>query len=160
MKHLLVVFHSQSGRNQALALALFESACLNVSVETKLMNAFEAQSEDWLWADAFILVCPENFSAISGGMKQFLDRIYYPCLETQQAEGNHAQQQGKPYQLVLASGNGGAQCEQQLQKILKGLLAKPVQDTLFIYGEPKTSDITAMQSLGEAFTEALVIGIF
>lgn len=156
MKHLLIVFHSQSGRNQRLALALYQRASQHGQIQTRLLNAFEATAADWLWSDAFILITPENFAAIAGGMKQFLDRIYYPCLAEQEKGG----QQGKPYLLVIGTGNDGSQCEFQLTRILKGLSAKPVQDSLFIYGEPTEADIAAMHELAEGFTEALSMGVF
>ncbi len=156
MKHLLIIFHSQSGRNQSLALALLTSAQRNPSISVRLLDAFEATSTDWLWADAFILCTPENFAAISGGMKQFLDRVFYPILKAQE-QGAH---QAKPYFLIVDTGNDGSQCELQLHKILKGMSAKPVQDTVFIYGVPEESDYQLMASLGEGFSEALALGIF
>ena len=97
MKHLLIVYHSQSGRNQALALTVFEASRLNRVVETRLLDAYEASAQDWLWSDAFMLIGPENFGAIAGGLKQFLDRIYYPCLDAQ-VSGLH---QAKPYLLIM-----------------------------------------------------------
>lgn len=159
MKHLLVVFYSQSGRNQALALAVFQAARNNSKVQVKLLNAFEANSGDWLWADAFILVCPENFGAISGGMKQFLDRIFYPCIRAQEHKNNGAQL-AKPYQLVFSCGNDGSQSDMQITRILKGLGAKPVQASIFIYGEPSVNDIELMTELGQGFVEAITMGIF
>ena len=156
MKHLLIVFHSQSGNNLSLALAVFQAAANHSFVETRLLDAYEAQSSDWLWADAFILICPENFAAISGGMKQFLDRMYYPCLDAQ-SNGEH---QAKPYQLVLGTGNDGSQCELQLTRILTGLRAKPVQSSVFVFSPPTSKDLETMHELGEAFTEALAMGVF
>ena len=48
-------------------------------VEVRVQSALEADADDLLWCDAFILGTPENFGYMSGAMKYFLDRVYYAC---------------------------------------------------------------------------------
>ncbi len=48
-------------------------------VEVRVKMALDAEADDLLWADGFILGTPENFAYMSGAMKHFLDRVYYPC---------------------------------------------------------------------------------
>ena len=62
-KHLLIVYHSQSGTTSQMADAVIRGARSpdidNVEVRTR--TALEATAADLLWCDAFILGTPENF---------------------------------------------------------------------------------------------------
>ena len=78
-KHkLLIIFHSQSGRAEQLAFACYRGALSDGDTEIRLRRAVDTNSGDWLWCDGIIIVTPENFGAISGGMKECFDRVYYP----------------------------------------------------------------------------------
>ena len=81
MKHLLIVYHSQSGHTRAMAEAVRRGALSPEvdGVETRMLSAAGAGPRDLLRADALILGTPENFGYMSGGMKDFLDRTFYPC---------------------------------------------------------------------------------
>ena len=48
-------------------------------VTTRVLRATDAGVQDLLWAHALVLGTPENFGYMSGAMKDFLDRTYYPC---------------------------------------------------------------------------------
>ncbi len=152
MKHLLIIFHSQSGRAESLALSFYSGAKNEPDVEVILRRAIDAQSTDLLWADALFIVSPENFGAASGGIKDFFDRVYYPLERTEK--------RGLPYALMISAGNDGAGCERQLERILKGMGAKKVQDTCFIYGQPVKADLANVYATGEAFAGGLALGIF
>ena len=52
MKHLLIVFHSQSGNTASLAEAVYQGALKEqAEVETRLVRAFDAGLDDLLWCD-------------------------------------------------------------------------------------------------------------
>ena len=57
MKHLLIVFHSQTGHTRALAEAVARGATSEEieGVTTRLLRAGEAGVEDLLWAHALVL---------------------------------------------------------------------------------------------------------
>lgn len=76
MKHLLIVFHSQSGNTEKMARAVLAGARNEDidDVDVRMLGAFDAGVDDLLWANALILGTPENFGYMSGGMKDFLDR--------------------------------------------------------------------------------------
>ena len=46
----------------------------------RLLHASDAGPTDVLAADGYIFANPENLAAISGLMKDFFDRTYYPAL--------------------------------------------------------------------------------
>ncbi len=79
-KHLLIVYHTQTGHTRALAEAACQGAAdeLIEDVEVRLRQARAAGPEDLLWAHGLLLGTPENFGYMSGGMKDFLDRTFYP----------------------------------------------------------------------------------
>lgn len=151
-KQLLIVFHSQSARTEQLAFAVRRGALMEADIKVRLLRAIDASSEDVLAADALLLLTPENFAAISGGMKQFLDRAYYP-LERKSV-------QGLPYAILICAGNDGSSCEKQIKRIMTGLKARLIQEPYIVYGEPNLSDINASVDLGQAFAAGLVLGIY
>ena len=83
MPNLLIVSHSPSPNAQALTDAVEKGAKHEDidKVEVRIRPPLQAEAEDVLWADGVILGTTENFGYMSGAMKDFFDRIYYPCLE-------------------------------------------------------------------------------
>jgi len=79
MKHLLVVYHSQGGGTQRMAEAVHAGASGEAEVETRMARALEATLDDLLWADAVLFGTPENFGYMSGALKDFFDRTFYPA---------------------------------------------------------------------------------
>ena len=79
MKHLLIIYYSQSGNTTQLARAVFRGCQQETDVETRICEAFDANLEDLLWADGLLFGTPENFGTMSGALKDFFDRTYYPA---------------------------------------------------------------------------------
>ena len=120
-------------------------------VEVRARPALDADAEDLLWADAFILGTPENFGYMSGAMKYFLDRVYYPC------EGKLA---GLPYALFVRAGNDGTGAINSMRRILAGLAVKEVQDPVLIAGEFDESRLADCEELGLTLAAGLEAGVF
>eukprot|EP01050_Picozoa_sp_SAG11_P017516 SAG11_NODE_2535_length_3245_cov_11.597584_3_plen_151_part_00 len=90
MKRLLLVWHSRSGLARAMADELERGAVAvemevrkHESTATPLLAlerraAAEATVSDVLAADGFLFCAPENLASVSGEMKEFFDRSYYP----------------------------------------------------------------------------------
>lgn len=151
-KQLLIVFHSQSGRNQQLALAAWAAASKQPGVLVTMRRAVDADSRDMLAADALLLIGPENFGQVAGGIKDFLDRVFYPL--------ERAGKTALPYALVIGCGNDGSNCERQLDRIFTGMQAKKIQPTLFVYGEPDPQALAQCAELAEGIAAGLDMGVF
>ena len=152
-KHLLIVYHSQSGSTTKMADAVISGAKNDEieGVDVRVMSALDASSEDLLWADAFILGTPENFGYMSGAMKVFLDRVYYDC------EGKV---DGRAFALFIRAGNDGTGAISSIRRILTGLAVKEVQEPLLIAGDFDTSRLADCEELGLTLAAGLEAGIY
>ena len=153
MTHLLIVSHSPSSNAQALTDAVVEGAQDSeiTNVETRIRPPLEATAEDVLWANGLILGTTENFGYMSGALKDFFERIYYPCLE---------QTEGLPYALFVKAGLDGEGAKTSVERIVKGLRWKQVQDTLICQGEFNSAFLRSGQELGMTMAAGLEAGIF
>ena len=152
-KHLLIVSHSQSGSTASMAEAVVRGARSRQvdGVEVREKSALEATADDLLWADAFILGTPENFGYMSGAMKYFLDRVYYPC------EGKIA---GKAFALFIRAGNDGSGAISSIRRILTGLAVKEVQEPVLIVGDFDDARLAECEELGLTLAAGLEAGLF
>ena len=152
-KHLLIVYHSQSGTTTRMADAIVNGATSpNVEgVEVRVRSALEADSDDLLWADGFILGTPENFGYMSGAMKYFLDRVFYPC------ENRIG---GKPWAMFVRAGNDGSGAIASMRRILAGLAVREIQEPVLIAGEFDESRLAECEELGLTMAAGLEAGVF
>jgi len=151
MKHLLIIYHSQSGSTRKLAEAVLRGALLETDVETRLLRAMEATTEDLLWSDAIIFGTPETLGYMSGGLKDFFDRTFYPA---------------EPFQLNIAygifvsAGNDGSGAIRQIQRIAKGYPLREVAEPIIVCGEVDGAGLQSCEELGNAMAAGLSLGIF
>jgi len=152
MKRLLLVFHSQSGRTQRLAEAVATGAAeLKDEVALRQRRAFDATLEDLLWAEGLLLGTPENFGYLSGAIKDFLDRTYYP------AEGKTV---GLPWAMFVSAGNDGSGAVRALERIASGYGWTRVAEPLIVQGEPDAAALAQARELGQTLAAGLACGIF
>ena len=150
MKQLLVVYHSQSGRAERLAMAVSEGARREDGIHIRVCHAMEACTTDWLSSDGIIFGSPENLGYLSGGMKDFFDRTYYAVLE----------RQGIPYAQFISAGNDGTGAVRQMDRILAGCRMRKVADPVIVRGEPDAASLEVCRELGQAMAAGLLMGIF
>ena len=81
MPRVLIVYHSQSGASARLAGAARDGAETTEGVKVTLRRVWDAGAQDILAVDGLLLVAAENSGSLSGGMKDFLDRTFYPVGE-------------------------------------------------------------------------------
>ncbi len=151
-KHLLVVAHSPSPNTQKLVEATLRGATHAdiEGVETRHVPPLEATPDDVLWADAIILGTTENFGYMSGALKDFFDRIYYPCLEKTEA---------LPFAVYIRAGLDGTGTRIAIGKITTGLKWKAVQEPMILHGEYKPGFEDQCEELGMLMAASLESGI-
>lgn len=151
-KRLLIVAHAPSPNTRALLDAVLAGARTPgiEGVEVAALSPFTARADDVLSADAVILGTPENLGYMSGALKDFFDRIYYPCLE---------RTQGHPYALWVRAGSDGTGTRRAVEAIATGLRWRVVQPPLICRGEFQESFIGQCRDLGMAVAAGLEAGI-
>ena len=149
-RHLLVIWSSQSGRTEALMRAVCAGAAeFADDVEVRSLPALQAGLDDLLWADALIVATPENFGYLSGAVKDFLDRTYYP------AEGKV---DGLPYAILVSAGNDGSGAVRALERIATGYRWKRISEPLIVLGEPDDVALAKCRELGAVLAVGIASG--
>ena len=153
MKHLLIVYHTQTGNTGRLAESAFRGASheLLEGVEVRLLTAREAGPEDLLWADGLLLGTPENFGYMSGGLKDFLDRTFYPV------EGKIL---SLPYAVFISAGNDGSGALRAIRRIANGYPFTEVQEPLIVRGTVGEAHLEKAEELGMTLAAGLDAGIY
>ena len=130
LKTLLIVAHTPSRNTRTLAESILKGAQNDIiqSVKTELVSPFDCDSEKVLASDAVILFTTENFGYMSGALKDFFERIYYPCLD------DPKRNQATPFALVIRAGLDGTGAKMSVKKIIKGLHWREAQATTICKG--------------------------
>lgn len=152
VKRLLLVCHTPSANLMALADAVMRGAQHPDidAVDARLVAPLKATAEDVLEADAIILLTPENLGYMSGAMKDFFDRIYYPCLE---------KKQGMPCAIIIRAGHDGTGTQRAIETILTGLKWKTAQPPLTCRGDFQQEFLAQCEELGSCIAASLEAGI-
>ncbi|MFC7473538.1 flavodoxin family protein [Dankookia sp. GCM10030260] len=161
MARLLIVFHSRTGAARQMAEAAARAAA--AEAECRMLPAEAAGPADLLAADGYLFAGPENLAALSGPMKDFFDRCYYPVLE---------RLNGRPYALLIAAGSDGTGAARQAARIATGWRLRPVAEPLIVCTRAQTpeailapkhlaeADLRRCEELGAALGAGLALGIF
>lgn len=150
-KRLLIVFHTQSGNTGLLADAVLRGAQRVEDTDTTLKRAFDAGTDDLLACDGLLLGTPENFGYMSGALKDFFDRTYYPC------EGRLT---GLPYAVFVSAGNDGSGAVREIERIARGYGWKTVAEALIVRKSVTDEALAQAEALGEAMAAGLAMGVF
>ncbi|AKH69974.1 NADPH-dependent FMN reductase [Spongiibacter sp. IMCC21906] len=151
-KNFLIVYHSQSGRNEQLAYAVYKGAIeADEAISARLLRAAEAGTRDVIWADGILMVFPEYSGSMAGGMKEFLDRCFYPAID---------RELHLPYGLLICTGNDGRNAAQLAARIAKGIPWISATEPSIFRGPPDATVLASAEELGAAFAAGLCMGIF
>ncbi|WP_372654239.1 flavodoxin family protein [Alcanivorax borkumensis] len=153
MKKLLIVAHAPSPNTLKLRDAAARGACHddieNVSVTVKA--PLDAGPEDVMICDAILLGTTENLGYMSGALKDFFDRSYYPVLE---------EKQGLPCALYIRAGHDGTGTRRAVETIVTGLRWNWVQDPLVLKGAWQDAFEDQLEEMGMYLAAGLDAGIF
>ncbi|WP_111497825.1 flavodoxin family protein [Marinobacter bohaiensis] len=152
MKRLLIVAHAPSPNTRTLRDAVARGAghgdVENVAVT--VMAPLEAGPDDVLACDAIILGTTENLGYMSGALKDFFDRSYYPCLE---------KTQGLPFAFYIRAGHDGTGTHRAIESITTGLRWRQVCDPVLCRGEYQAAFEARCEELGLYVAASLDAGL-
>ena len=146
-----------------MAQAAAEGARQDPDIDVRVLEAARANAEDVLAADGFIFAAPENLAALSGIMKDFFDRTYYPALD---------QLNGRPFATLICAGSDGENAVRQIARIATGWRLRSVADAIIVHTNAQTperiaapkqigaGDLERCRIVGETLAAGLVAGIF
>jgi multimeric flavodoxin WrbA len=150
-KSLLIIAHTPSPNCVAMAEAILAGAT-DIAVDNvtvKLRPPFDCDSEAVLQSDALILFTPENFGYMSGALKDFFERVYYPCLSDSKCND------AKPFALVIKAGLDGTGTDISVGKITSGLKWRQVQPTIICKGDFESGFIEQCREIGLTIAASL-----
>ncbi len=153
MPRLLVLSHTPSPTVTRLSDAVVAGARDPAiqGVEVIERRPLEADPEIMLGVQGVIFGTTENFGYMSGALKDFFDRAYYPSLD---------KVNGLPYALFVKAGNDGTGTIAAVQKICTGLRLRQVQAPLLMVGSMRDDWIAPCEELGMTLAAGLEAGIY
>ena len=150
-RHLLIIYHTQSGNTGQMAQAVMRGCQEEAEVETRLLSAFDAVLDDLRWADGLLFGTPENFGTMSGALKDFFDRTYYPA---------EPYQLNLPYALFISAGNDGSGAVRDIDRIAKGYPLRKISEPVIAKGDINQQHLEQCEEFGLAMAAGLSLGIF
>lgn len=151
MANILVVYHSQTGRTEAMARAVAEGAAEIEHARVTLKRAGEAGLQDLLDADGIAVGTPENFGYMSGMVKDFFDRTFYAAQDKVFR---------KPYVVFISAGNDGRGALQAIERIALGYKFRKVYDAVIARGELTEDVLAQCRELGGVLSGGCEAGIY
>jgi len=154
MPTILIVYHSQTGTTEKMAQMVAQGAASIENTEVTVKRAADASLEDLLACDGLAIGTPENFGYMSGAVKDFFDRTFYP------AEGKVFR---KPYVVFISAGNDGTGALNSIERIALGYQFKKVYDPVIARSSKGgvTDEILARcRELGQTIAGGIEAGIY
>ena len=152
MKNLLLIYSSQTGHTEAMVSAVRDGVAeFSDSVDLRCLHGLAAGLDDLLWAQGLLIGTPENFGYMSGAVKDFLDRTYYP------AQGKVT---GLPYAVFVNAENDGTGAVKAIERIALGYGWSKVAEAVIVKGELDDRTRASCIELGQTLAVGLSCGIF
>src|SRR3954470_22920096 len=120
-------------------------------VEVRVQRAFDTTVDDVRGCDGIVLGTPENFGYMSGALKDFFERIYYPLLD---------ETQGLPYALFVKASTDGDGAVQSIERIVAGLRWKLVVPPIVVVGDLTDAQLEQCTELGATVAAGVEAGMF
>ncbi len=150
---LLIIGHVPSPNTQRLrdSVASGASALGAGGIAVDARSPFDTMPGDVKSAGALVLGTTENLGTMSGALKDFFDRCYYPCLE---------ETRGLAYALYIRAGLDGTGTRRAVESIAGGLGWRAVSEPLVLKGAWQESFADEARELGTLMAAGLDAGIF
>lgn len=149
-----MVHHSRAGHTERLveaAVGAAGAAVEGTGFPVEVLSAFDAGPDEVLRASGLLLATPARFGYMSGALKDFLERIYHPCLELTR---------GLPYGLLVKGDTDTSGAVASVERIATGLAWRRVLAPLEVVGDIRSEDEDAAAELGGTLAAGLETGIF
>ena len=161
MPRLLVVHHSPTPSIGELTDAVVAGASDEAieGVEVVVRAALEADADDVLAADGYVLGTPANFGYMSGALKHFFDSIFLEAGGALTDDGSAATAAGgkKPYGLYVHGRYDTTGAVRSVQSIVGALPWRQAAPVLEVVGDVGATEREAAYELGGTLA-ALVMG--
>ena len=151
MTKILIVYHSQTGNTQKMALAVAEGARSIEGVEVLLERAQDVTTDNLLAADGLAVGTPENFGYMSGMIKDFFDRTYLSA---------HEKIFRKPYVVFISAGNDGTGALNAIERIALGYKLKKIYPPVICKGPVTEEILDKCRELGATLAGGCRMGIY
>ncbi|PVY79130.1 multimeric flavodoxin WrbA [Tamilnaduibacter salinus] len=151
-RQLLIVAHAPSPNTLILRDAVARGARHDdiEAVDVTVKAPLDAGPEDVLACDAIILGTTENLGYMSGALKDFFDRSYYPCLE---------ETQGLPFAFYIRAGRDGTGTHRAIESITTGLRWRMIHEPVLCRGEYQDAFEDQCEELGMYVAASLDAGL-
>jgi multimeric flavodoxin WrbA len=151
-KHVLIIYGGHAGgRTDRLVQSVELGVLATEAIEVRTLPALEANADDLLWAHGVLIGTPEHFGYMSGAVKDFMDRTFYPV------EGKV---EGLPYAVFISAGNDGLGAASSIERIALGYKWKKISEPVIVRGEITDADLKRCSELGQTMATGLSFGIF
>lgn len=149
---LLIHGGHAGGRTYALVEAVQEGVeTSEEAIELRVLPALQAGLDDLLWCKGLLIGTPEHFGYMSGAVKDFFDRTFYP------AQGRT---EGLPYALFISAGNDGTGTARAVDRIVTGYRWRAICDPIIVVGDVDEPARSRCRELGQTMAAGLSLGVF
>jgi multimeric flavodoxin WrbA len=144
--NILVVYHSLGGKTKQMAEAVAKGASSVADTDVVLRTGVEATLDDLLACDGLALGSPDYFGYMAGGLKDFLDRTFYP---------SQGKVTGKPAVTFASAGGPPTVVLGVLDQALKWFKLEKVAESVGVSGEVAPGTLAECEALGRKLAEAV-----
>jgi NAD(P)H-dependent FMN reductase len=153
MHHVLIIHGGHAGgRTYQLVESVRQGVlAAEEDIELRTLPALQAGIDDLLWAHGLLIGTPEHFGYMSGAVKDFMDRTFYPA---------ENKVDGLPYAVFVSAGNDGTGAVSSIDRIALGYKWKKVAEPVIVRGAVTEADLQRCMELGQTMAAGLALGIF
>jgi NAD(P)H-dependent FMN reductase len=164
MARVLLVHHSPTSAVQALTDAVLSGARDDSieGVEVVVRPALEADAEDVLAADGYLLGTPANFGYMSGALKHFFDSTFLKVggalSDDGSGEEGSGSTAGRPFGLYVHGRYDTTGAERAVLSITGALRWRQAAEVLSVMGDVTPAHLEAAYDLGGTISALLSPG--